>query len=43
VVHREFVLAEDEVPVMLLSVGVERPGNWPQKPRRPVVDVLDLV
>jgi hypothetical protein len=43
VVHREFGLAEDEVPVMLLSVGVERPGNWPQKPRRPMVDVLDLV
>ncbi|MFJ1259169.1 nitroreductase family protein [Cupriavidus sp. CuC1] len=42
-VHREFGLAEDEVPVLLLSVGAERPGNWPQKPRRPVADVLDLV
>jgi nitroreductase len=42
-VHREFGLAEDEVPVMLLSVGPERPGNWPQKPRRPVADVLQLV
>ena len=42
-VHREFGLAEDEVPVMLLSVGAERPGNWPQKPRRPMADVLDLV
>ena len=42
-VHREFGLAEDEVPVMLLSVGAERPGNWPQKPRRPVADVLDFV
>jgi nitroreductase len=41
-VAREFALAEDEVPVMLLSVGVERPGNWPQKPRRPVAEVLDL-
>jgi len=39
-VHREFGLAEDEVPVMLLSVGPERPGNWPQKPRLPVADVL---
>ena len=38
----EFALAEDEVPVMLLSVGAELPGNWPQKPRRPVADVLDL-
>ncbi len=42
-VHREFGLAEDEVPVMLLSIGAERPGNWPQKPRRPVAEVLDLV
>ena len=42
-VHRDFGLAEDEVPVMLLSVGAERPGNWPQKPRRPVADVLDLI
>jgi len=42
-VHREFGLAEDEVPVMLLSIGSERSGNWPQKPRRPVADVLQLV
>ncbi len=42
-VHREFGLAEDEVPVMLLSVGAERAGNWPQKPRRPVADVLEFV
>jgi nitroreductase len=42
-VHREFGLAKDEVPVLLLSVGAERPGNWPQKPRLPVADVLDLV
>jgi nitroreductase len=42
-VHREFGLAEDEVPVMLLSIGAERAGNWAQKPRRPIVEVLDLV
>src|ERR1700755_3485149 len=42
-VHREFGLTEDEVPVMLLTVGAERTGNWAQKPRRPVADVLDLV
>jgi len=41
-VAREFALEEDEVPVMLLSIGPERPGNWPQKPRRPVADVLEL-
>lgn len=42
-VHREFGLAQDEVPVLLLSVGAERPGNWRQKPRRPVAEVLDLL
>ena len=41
-VHREFGLADDEVPVMLLTVGPERTGNWPQKPRMPVADVLDF-
>jgi len=41
-VHRQFGLAEHEVPVMLLSVGPERPGNWAQKPRRPVAEVLEF-
>lgn len=42
-VHKEFGLAEHEIPVMLLTVGPERPGNWPQKPRLPVADVLHFV
>lgn len=42
-VHREFGLTKDEVPVMLLSIGAERQGNWAQKPRRLVAEVLDLV
>lgn len=39
-VSREFALAADEVPVLLLSVGAALPENWPQKPRRPLADVL---
>lgn len=39
-VARAFALAEDEVPVMLLAIGHAAPGNWPQKPRRPVTEVL---
>lgn len=39
-VSREFGLADNEIPAMLLSVGPERQGNWPQKPRLPVLDVL---
>ena len=42
-VHREFGLTKDELPVMLLSIGAERPGNWAQKPRRPITEVLDFV
>jgi nitroreductase len=41
-VHCEFGLAADEIPVMLLTVGPERAGNWPQKPRMPLADVLDF-
>ena len=41
-VHATFGLDVNEVPVMLLSIGAERPGNWPQKPRLPVADVLEF-
>ena len=41
-VAREFDLAEDEVPVMLVAVGRAAPGNWPQKPRRAVAELLAL-
>jgi nitroreductase len=42
-VAREFGLTRDEIPVLLLAIGKERPGNWAQKPRRPVSEILDLV
>lgn len=42
-VAREFGLADNEIPVLLLSVGKERDGNWAQKPRRALNDVLDLI
>jgi len=41
-VAREFGLGPDEVPVMLVAVGRAAPGNWPQKPRRPLAEVLVL-
>ncbi|MGE8318369.1 MAG: nitroreductase family protein [Comamonas sp.] len=41
-VSREFGLAEGELPVMLLPVGRTAPGNWPQKPRRPLGEVLQI-
>lgn len=41
-VAQAFGLRQDEVPVMLVAMGYARAGNWPQKPRRPVSDVLEL-
>lgn len=41
-VAREFGLLADEVPVMLVPVGRSAPGNWPQKPRRPINEVLQV-
>lgn len=41
-VAREFGLARNEFPVMLLAVGRAAPGNWPQKPRRPLAEVLQV-
>lgn len=38
-----FGLSHDEVPVLLLAVGYAAPGNWPQKPRQPVDDILHVI
>lgn len=42
-VARQFALKPDEIPVMLVAVGHAAPGNWPQKPRRPVTEVLEVL
>lgn len=42
-VANEFGLVHDEVPVMLVAVGRAAPGNWPQKPRRALSEVLQIV
>lgn len=42
-VAREFGLAADEIPVVLIAVGYAREGNWPQKPRLPVSRVLETL
>lgn len=39
-VHAAFGLDASEVPVMLVAVGHAAQGNWPQKPRRPLAEVL---
>ncbi|NVD69229.1 nitroreductase family protein [Duganella sp. BJB1802] len=42
-VKREFNLGEDDVPVMLLSIGYAAAGNWPQKLRKPLQEVMEFV
>lgn len=39
-VAREFDLGADELPVLLVPVGQAAPGNWPQKPRKSLSEVL---
>ena len=41
-VKKEFGIADHLVPVMLIAVGHEAPGNWPKKPRLPVEQVLSF-
>lgn len=42
-VSREFGLADNEIPALLLSIGYGTSQNWPQKPRRPLDQVLSFV
>ncbi|WP_448044265.1 nitroreductase family protein [Bradyrhizobium liaoningense] len=42
-VAQVFGLGPNEVPVLLLTIGAPAPGNWPQKPRRPLREVLEFV
>ena len=39
-VAREFQLAVTDVPVILVTVGYPATDNWPQKPRKPVHEVI---
>ena len=41
-VARAFGLQANDVPVLLVAVGRTAPGNWPQKPRRPLAEVLEI-
>lgn len=42
-VSSAFSLTANEVPVILIATGYKAPGNWPQKPRRTVAEVLTTV
>jgi hypothetical protein len=40
---QEFGRADNELPVIIVFAGHPAEGNWPQKPRRSVLDVFDVV
>ncbi len=42
-VAREFGITADAVPAILITVGYAAPGNWPQKPRKPLHEVIEYV
>jgi len=42
-VSAAFGLSPTELPVLLVTVGRGAPGNWPQKPRKPVDEVIEFV
>lgn len=37
-----FGLGTEEIAVLLVAMGRAAPGNWPQKPRRPLQQILEL-
>jgi nitroreductase len=39
-VAREFGLGANDLPAILVAIGHAAPGNWPQKPRRDLAQVL---
>ncbi len=42
-VAKEFNLTANDIPVMLVAIGYPAAGNWPQKPRLPVKEILTIV
>src|SRR5690606_21460702 len=42
-VSQSFALGADELPVMIVTVGHPAEGNWPQKVRKAVPEVLSIV
>ena len=42
-VAKAFNLTASDIPAILVAVGVSAPGNWPQKPRLPIREVLSIV
>lgn len=41
-VARAFGFSSKEISVILVTIGRAAPGNWPQKPRRPLAEVLEI-
>jgi nitroreductase len=41
-VSAAFGLTDNEVPVILIAAGYKALGNWPQKPRKEVTEVLTM-
>ncbi|MEC5344484.1 nitroreductase family protein [Brenneria populi] len=42
-VAQEFELSVTELPVVIVAVGHPEISNWPQKPRKPLPEILAIV
>ncbi|MBL4583818.1 MAG: nitroreductase family protein [Pseudomonadales bacterium] len=42
-VSKAFNLTDKDIPVMLITAGYAAENNWPQKPRKPLEQVLEIV
>ncbi|AHG18369.1 NAD(P)H nitroreductase [Chania multitudinisentens RB-25] len=40
---QEFALTDNDIPAIIVTVGYPMADNWPQKPRRPVQEILEWV
>lgn len=40
---QEFNLAPTELPALIVTVGYPLAGSWPQKPRKPLLEILDVL
>lgn len=39
----EFGLSSTEIPVIIIAIGYPTSNNWPQKPRKPLSEILTII
>jgi putative NAD(P)H nitroreductase len=42
-ITHEFKLTSTEIPVIIVAVGYSKNNNWPQKPRKPLSQIMTII